>query len=274
MKRSKDRANGVFFGGDWRRIPHLTNFTQLVCRQPERARCIHHQQWGLDYHVEAAGEYSLDRRHWRRRKPHTANLYATGRIYWERSKPAHVPFQETYLTFSIADSCDLDPLVAAGNGFARFLDPEGLLAAAFQRLAQHDGPIRAWRGQAALYDILSLLLSTQPLTGEDRLVAAGTPPSAHPFAERIEEYVRAHYHEPLSLAAMARVAGVSLSTLTQWDRLFSLPLPVTITFGTTTFSKSDLLIEGKAAFTPTGVMTKANGLMTGYIYRSSTSSDN
>jgi len=213
MKRN-DGSDGAFFGGDPRRIPHLTNFTRMVRRQPERAWRSQHGQWSLDYHVEAAGEFSLDRRHWCRREPRTANLYAAGRVYWERSAPADIPFQETYLTFAIADSRDLNPLVAAGNGFARFLDPEGLLAAAFGRLPAGDSQVRAWRGQSALYDILELLLAAQPLSGEDRLVAAGTAPPAHRFAERAEDYVRAHYHEPLSLATMARAAGVSVSTLT------------------------------------------------------------
>ena len=214
MNGQRPGMDGVFFGGDRRRIPHLTNFTRMMRRVPERAKPRHHGQWGMDYHVEAAGDFSLDGRRWKPREARTAHLYAAGCAYWERSSPTDMPFPEMYLTFSIEDSHDLDPLVAAGMGFARFLDTEGLLAAAFARHVTYSEPEWPWQGQVTLYAILDLLLNSQPSTGADRLVTAGTAPEARRLTEYVEEHIRAHYHEQLSLEGIARAARVSVSTLT------------------------------------------------------------
>lgn len=213
MKPSIDRDDRVFFGGDIRRIPRLINFTQMVRRAPDRGgRRLRHGQWGMDYHSAPAGEFSLDGRRWRPREAHTAHLYAAGRPYWERSTRADIPFPETYLIFTVEDPLELTPLVGPDR-FARFLDPEGLLGLLFAKLAASDGS-QAWRGQAAFYDILDLLLAARPLAGSDRLVSAGSAPVTRGLAQRIENQIRAEYHRPLTLEALARGAGVSVSTLT------------------------------------------------------------
>ncbi len=219
MRKWDDNAGGVFFGGERSLIPHLMNSTRLVRRLPHRAHIRYPRQWSMDYHVEAAGEFSLDGHRWRPREAHTAHLYSAGCAYWERSTPADVPFHETYIIFSIEDSRDLDPLVGPGQGFSRFLDPEGLLAAAFAHLAGSGGATRSWRGQADFYAILDLLLAAQPMTGADRLITAGIPLPSRQLAEHVEAQIREHYHEPLTLIAMARKAGVSVSTLTHRYRV-------------------------------------------------------
>lgn len=203
----------VFFGGDRGRIPYLTHFTRVVRRAPERAgRRRQDRQWSVDYHVGPAGEYSLDGRHWHAREAGTAHLYSPGRTYWERSAAADVPFQEMYVLFTVEDARELEGLVGE-RGFSRFLDPDGLLAAVFRRLSASETP-QAWRGQAALYELLDLLMRSRPLAGSDRLVSAGAPLGLAGLARRVEDEIRANYHRPLSLASMARAAGVSVSTLT------------------------------------------------------------
>ena len=69
--------------------------------------------------------------------------------------------------------------------------------------------------------------------------------------------------------SLLAVLPVELPTLTQWQRKFQLTLPVTVTFGSATYSQiSNLYIVGSASFTPTGVMNRVSGKMSGYIYRS------
>lgn len=213
MSRWQDNAGRVFFGDERRNIPYLTNFTRMVRRTPERGgRRLQYGQWSMDYHLESSGEFSLDGKHWRPREAHTAHLYANGRSYWERCSATEVPFPEMYLLFVVEESRELTGLTGNG-GFVRFLDPEERLAEHFIRLLQSDTS-HAWRGQATLYDILELLLAARTLAGSDRLITAGAEPPPPRLTQRVEEHIRAHYHRPLTLAAMARAAGVSVSTLT------------------------------------------------------------
>ncbi len=73
----------------------------------------------------------------------------------------------------------------------------------------------------------------------------------------------------IAAPSILAVLPVELPTPTQWQPKFNLSLPVTVTFGAATFTQSDLHFVGTASFTPTGMMNRVSGKMTGYLQRSS-----
>ena len=198
-------------------LPRVVEFVNLVRRSGNaRTAAIRLQKllWGLDYHFEDAGEYSLDGRTWRRRERGTVHLYAPRTRYWERWSDEDTPFTETYIIFQADDIPELESLASPGGGFARFLDSAGLIRGVFTELLEDAGRGREyWQAQSALYRVLSLLASSEP-QGPGVYLLSGVAPVPALLSERVDAHIREHYHERLTLEGIARAMGVSRSTLT------------------------------------------------------------
>ena len=202
--------------GDRRsRLPVLVNFTHLVRRTPETGNARRNRHWAMDYHIRRAGEFSLDGTVWRPREARTAHLYAPGTAYWERSAARDLPFPETYVLFLAEEAPELEALVSAGGGFARFRDDAGRLDAVFSRLmAAGSGGNRLWKSQGALYELLDALLGARVVGPADYRIGAEGDPAPPTLAGQVDALIRARYDQPLTLDALARAVGVSRSTLT------------------------------------------------------------
>jgi AraC-like DNA-binding protein len=199
------------------RLPRVVEFVNLVRRSGNaRTAAVRLRKllWGLDYHFQDAGEYSLDGRTWRRRERGTVHLYAPETRYWERWSDADTPFTETYIIFQADDIPELESAVSAGRGFARFVDSAGLVRGVFTELLEGAGRGREyWQAQSALYRVLSLLSSAEP-RGPGEYLLSGISPVPALLSERVDAHIREHYHERLTLEGIARAMGVSRSTLT------------------------------------------------------------
>lgn len=197
-------------------LPRLVEMVRLTRRRPIELSVRKRHVWGLDYHTENAGEYSLDGETWSRREKQTAHLYAPGRRFRERCSEDDVPFPETYFIFQAPQGTNLDALVSYGNGFAHFVDTSrrlldilgGYLSTVW---SGHD---MYWRAQGLLLLLLDGLASARHVEGSKYEILSEDVETAETLATRVDRYLMAHYHQATFLDDIARSVGVSRSTLT------------------------------------------------------------
>lgn len=196
-------------------IPRLVEFAKMTRRtpgigQPSPNRAF----WVLDCHVTDAGEYSLDGHTWLTRTSGTVHLYAPGTRYWERSGPESLPFVETYFIFDTREALKLESLVASGNGFAHFTDEAKLLQEILTNLptTSTHGDVY-WRAQGVLLLVLDLMVSSMRIA-DGRYAVVPAVEKENTLAQRVDAYLRTHYHEGVTLDDIAKHANVSRSTLT------------------------------------------------------------
>ena len=200
-------------------LPSLFQFVNQIRREPahdpyNKPRGLQRMAWGLDYHFEDAGQFSLDGTTWRRRERGTAHLYSPLKPYWERSSAREVPYTETYIVFHATNVSDLDALVSPGKGFARFTDRcDAIRPIVSELMKTADAGGGYWLAQSALYGILDRLLAAENLGGGE-YVLKPTDRETSALSERVDDYLREHYHLHLTLDLVAHAAGVSRSTLT------------------------------------------------------------
>lgn len=196
-------------------LPRVVEFVNMIRREARTAAVrLPKLLWGLDYHFDDAGEYSLDGVTWQPRERGTVHLYAPASCHWERASPREVPFTETYFIFRADGIPVLNAIAQEGDGFARFVDGSGLIRGSFAELL--DTPERSrgyWQAQSTLYRVLSCLVSSKVQQDGECLLSIA-PPAGATLSERVDAYLREHYHVRLTLDKVARAVGVSRSTLT------------------------------------------------------------
>lgn len=195
--------------------PRPLLFSKHMTRTPNRTATRHTNPfWVLDCHVRNAGEYSLDGRSWKKRASNTVHLYAPGTIYWERSHPRDVPFEETYFIFQSGTPGILEQRVAPGNGFARFFDPLERVAESVDFFLGNARPTpSAWAAQGLLLRVLELLISARHMGGFHYTILPASVPPDESLSGRVDAYLCEHFHERISLDRLAADIGVSRSTL-------------------------------------------------------------
>ena len=212
--------------------PTFFEFVNFTRRDPEcdprnKPRGMHGKAWGLDYHFEDAGHFSLDGTTWQPRERGTVHLYSPFMPYWERSTARDVPYTETYIVFHAENVADLENLVSAGRGFARFTDRCDAIRPIFSDLMHSaDNGGGHWFAQSALYAILDRLCSAENLGGGEYVLLSTNGKSAA-LSDRVDDYLREHYHLHLTLDLVAQAAGVSRSSLTHKYRCETGTTPMT-----------------------------------------------
>ncbi len=191
-----------------------------VCCFPLRARRIGHcrriSTWALEYHSRNAGKLYFGSLSGTPiyREPGTVHLYAPGCDYWEDSKEADLPVQETYWLFAGGDVAGLDRFVDNAERFARFSDPENLIGKLMlesARLCNDRGQGAFWMAQS-LFAAALFQLSVSRKTGPcDYLVSSSEPRQS--FGFRVDQYLRRNFSESIELADIARHMRTSPSLL-------------------------------------------------------------
>ncbi len=198
----------------------------LLCamqmREPPdiRMRRITHGQWALDYPYTAGLEVRIGTpsTKWTPRPARVAHLYPPSLQYWERrSASLFVNFhEEAYLIFKDADA--LRPLIDRRLGYARFTDPDNALEnllAATTRIGAKAGKNGFWKAQSILCSVVDLLINSQRTDNNTwRIGGQDEKDSLSEFARIIDARLSERLGERLTLAEIARHAGVSASTLT------------------------------------------------------------
>lgn len=176
--------------------------------------------WVLDYSFVSGTYYRLTPRGaWHPRMAGEAHLYAPNVSFWSKSDPSfHRVSQSLYVVFSADGDIGLQALFNPGEHYARFLDPRGTLGKRMRLLVEtgiHHGEQGFWQAQSVLWRVFDLL-SRHSLPSPDgsRTIALGsTDTDGWDFISRVDRYLRTHMTEPLTRNKIARVMGVSVSTL-------------------------------------------------------------
>ncbi len=186
-----------------------------------RSGKIQHRFWVLDYSVTTGGACKAGRGRWIDRGHGVAHLYPPHLPYWEDTTGTKPPLQSMYFLFSGGELLDLQRFMKNKIGYARFLDPEGILEA---ELAQTVADCHARReegflsAQSHLFRIADLLGQATPCQDEQpgmfslarssiRSDGKGT------LAKDVADHLRNNLDKPLALSGIARRMGVSVSTL-------------------------------------------------------------
>ncbi|MBI4024395.1 MAG: helix-turn-helix transcriptional regulator [Verrucomicrobia bacterium] len=175
--------------------------------------------WVLDCSFSPGMRYRIGSSHnrWQLRIPGAFHLYPPRIRYWSDTRRA-VPYHGSYIMFRGGEAAGLDRFAQNSRHFARFLDPEGIIAALVQEAAQIGETSQDqgfWQAQARLCQLIHALLTSQPI--EDnlyRVCKSGQGPSRSDFVVRVRNYLNEHLEGPFRLANVARHVHVSLSTLT------------------------------------------------------------
>lgn len=185
-----------------------------------RSGKIQHPCWVLDYSIRPAGKCKVGRGEWTERGANVAHLYPPEISYWEDTTTACPPIHGLYILFSGGESLDLLRFIKNRSGYARFLDPEKLLKIELFRTASEchsKGKNGFWSAQSHLFSIVDLLHHAACPVGEPgvfSLAVADNEWTSHKsLSERVISYLRSNIEKPLTLAAIAQYAGVSVSTL-------------------------------------------------------------
>jgi len=196
-------------------FPKLIEFAKITRRHPgEGQNHLCRDTWGLDYHFEDAGFYSLDGRTWHKRKKGMIHLYSPQTNYWERRLTQDLPFTETWMVFTAENITELDTLVAGSCGFAKVYDSCNEVHSIFSTIIETACHQEAyWQSQNALLSIFQLLFSAQKI-GNGEFLLKGENPVLSSMSERVNNYLKKHYHRHLTLGLISKEIGVSRSTLT------------------------------------------------------------
>lgn len=175
--------------------------------------------WALEYHAKYAGKvFVKTMRNEYPREKQTVHLYAPGSIYWEDTRSADIPIQDTYFFFTGAEKCGLANLVSPKLKFARFEDPENivgsLFAAAMRLLCISSNNNPFWLVQSCFMRIIHYLLNARRINESDYIVAAESAENKDKdFSRTVEEFLRQNIGRHLTLSEIARHLKISESLL-------------------------------------------------------------
>ena len=175
--------------------------------------------WAMEYHSKDAGKLFLKTSsHQLSRDRGTIHIYAPGTVYWEDTREAMLPIQETYLIFTDGDACGLDKLTNNEFHFARFLDTGDhvgklLIEAARCCAALGDGAF--WKVQSLFAEAVFHLLRGVGVTGYTRQALPDGPEASGvmSFSQEVERYLQRNLRRSVKLSDIAAHMKTSESLL-------------------------------------------------------------
>jgi AraC-like DNA-binding protein len=187
----------------------------LTATFPRRARILRNRNpyWVLDYNFNDIGRVALGARpgEWWPRTAAAGHLYAPQVEYIEEFAGRTV--RSAFVIFEHGRAAGLDRLIAP-PGFARFEDPAGRLgellieATSIDRTEATPGFCAA---QAALWRVMGALHRAVQMDKNVYRIGGNDSGEAVSLATRVEQYLRRHLAEPVSLRDVATHLGISES---------------------------------------------------------------
>ncbi len=179
---------------------------------------IKSSRWALEYHSKYAGRIflktlsnSIDR------EKQTVHLYAPGSIYWEDTRDAVFPIQETYLILDGMENCGLDSLIDPKLKFARFMDPDNVVGTIFSMATtscSEKGDDSFWIIQSSFMRMLYYLLHAKRVDGFNYLISSSSAKmKSSDFSHTVQEYLRRNIGRNLTLTEIASYMKTSESLL-------------------------------------------------------------
>ena len=215
------------------------------------SRRMSYPSWVLDYSLTAGFKTRVGshRGPWLERGSKTAHLYPPRTPYWEDVEN-NAPFQEScWIMFHGGEDVGLASLVGARPKFATFRDPGFLLGRELGRLFHNDlqGKDVYWQVQAQFYSIARLLLAAlRTGEGEYEIMTADqeTANESAGLTDRVRAWLGPRLGEKVSLPALARDIGISVSTLTHRYRKEAGETPMETLLGMRMQVVKSLLLKG------------------------------
>lgn len=173
--------------------------------------------WVLDYHFGQKTRFRTRYCAWRKRIPGTWHLYPPEVTWSQDTRAEKLPLHAVWIRFHGGEKFGLQRLVENPLHMARIHDPGGWLMERVRKLTmpgEMPGNEEYPRVLSGLTDIMDRLLHSQPLgNGEYTLEVPGESKPLDPLVVKINEYLVAHLHEPLTMDGLARTLHTSISTL-------------------------------------------------------------
>lgn len=182
----------------------------------ERAMIRHEEDWVLDCHFARRFRFRTHGRRWRVRKPGTWHLYPRGLAWQQDTRGSALPLRAIWIRFSGAEKLGLCRLTDNPSGMAVIHDPTGYLEKEVRQLAimgDQVGEERYSDVLKSLMDIIGHLLRSKELTVGEYVLDEDLVAFQDPLIAKINTFLEAHIHEPLTLSDIAKQLRVSISTL-------------------------------------------------------------
>jgi len=175
--------------------------------------------WILDYNWAASVPVRVGsaRQPWRVREARTAHLYPPNTVYWEDFRTGNPAMAGGAFFFKGGERAGLDKLIPQGQYYAKFHDTEGKLGEILKKLFHlpeqfGDQCFRA--AQASMWDVFHTLYMSRHLEKEDYAIEdVHKLETEVAFAAQVENYIKKHFSEKLSLDSIAEAFSMSASTL-------------------------------------------------------------
>ncbi len=219
LKHQREYDLGHIFDRRSQGLPRLLSVSDAMYRHPGLNIKIVRPFWIMDYTHTAGGRYKAGfrSRRWLDRPAGVAHLYPPGCPFWEDTRAIGCRVHSSAITFHDGEFAGLDRLTSNRRGFARFLDPKGMLGdemMATARIGGGRGAAGFWQAHGIFYSILNLLLASEPVEEETRrIVGPGAPPAEAPLIVEVRQFLEHHLSEPVSLELIAGHLGMSTSSL-------------------------------------------------------------
>jgi AraC-like DNA-binding protein len=264
-----------FVGLPWKDLrPALAAAVCLVFWPKDRMKSWRQSDWVIDYNYNPLGRVGIDTsatgarqartkqrrrnaaqsphalRWWPRLEP-TLHLYAPGVEYHEEYSAKRAgPVRVAFAMIRGGESAGLDRLLSPA-GFARFLDPSGLVGQIIRDIALlGEGPVpgsAVWKAQSMLFDLCDLLHSAAVVDSYTRRVLAPAQSTEHQLvtlAMRVKRYLTEHLGESVALRDIADELGLSESSLSHRYRLETGTTPIATLLRMRIDMAKEMLLEG------------------------------
>ncbi len=195
--------------------PAVVSAMEIAGQAPGKRVACRQVLWVLDYELRDYGAVQVGstRAEWWRRPARAAHLYAPGTPYWEDTSALTGPRHSAWVLFTGGDQAGLTTLTEV-DGWARVLDPDGLLEALLlraARLGRGGGRAGFWSAQTVLCEVLAVLAEVEEVARPTWRVAPA--PGGSDLARRVDAYLAAHLAEPVTVADLAAQLHLSPSGL-------------------------------------------------------------
>lgn len=176
-----------------------------------------HYFWILDYYFSPGVHFRAEQpgAKWAERPVHVGHLYRPDVAFRHDMRHLRGVTHSCYISIRGGERFELEQLVPPGHSHAVFLDPGNGLGHHLLDMIELGERYRYagfLRVQARLFDLIQLLTSATSVSpGLYRIEHDST--STQTFVAAVRNFYDAHLHERITLPAVARALGVSVSVL-------------------------------------------------------------
>lgn len=197
--------------------PGLTSVCSYPLKKGSFTNPIYTRTWAVEYHSKKAGRMRLKSDgKWRSREPGTIHIYAPGCVYWEDTRKADLPIQETYIFFNSAQFCPLEKIIDSELLFAKLHDPGNIIGSLILKaaeLCEEFGNNAYWDTQALLMEMIHFLINAEKDSEGKLYIKRKYSKRALSFSSEVENYLRRNLERNIKIADIASYMKVSESSL-------------------------------------------------------------